>query len=316
MQLTKANIDAIYFTWDLRFKTVYEATPNYWDQFATMAPSGGRENHYPWIAKIPRLRKWVGDRTLNNLQSRGYVLVNDDYEDTLALDRNDILDDQLGVYQGYLDALAQQAKLWPDDIVTAALEAGTTALAFDGQPFFHSAHPVDVDNSSAGTFQNNFDNTATGGSVSRPLTPANYQLIRSTMMGYKGEDGRSLNIVPDLLIVPPALEATGKQIVEADLLAPVAAFGAQAAQVGSNVLKGTAKLLVNPYLTSDTVWYMACTSRAIKPLIFQQRQAPVFVAKNNVTDDNVFFQKKFIFGVDARGAAGYSLPFLMARANT
>lgn len=315
MQINKANIDAIFYTWDLRFKQVYDNTPVLWEQFATMAPSGGRENHYPWIAKIPRLRKWLGDRVLNNLQARGYVLVNDDYEDTLALDRNDILDDQLGVYQGYLESLAQQAKLWPDDIVTAALEAGTVATGFDGQPFFHNAHPVDVDNSVAGTYQNNFDNTATGGSSSMPLTPGNYQTVRSKMMGIKGEDGRSLGIIPNLLIVPPALEAVGRQLIQADFLAPVASFGAQAAQVGSNVLKGTATLLVDPYLTNDTTWYLACTNRSIKPLIFQQRQAPVFVSKNNVTDDNVFFQKKFIFGVDARGAAGYSLPFLIARAN-
>lgn len=54
-------------------------------------------------------------------------------------------------------------------------------------------------------------------------------------------------------------------------------------------------------------WYLADLSSGLKPLIYQTREATKFVAKNSLTDDNVFFQKQFIFGVDARYNVGYGL---------
>jgi phage major head subunit gpT-like protein len=44
--------------------------------------------------------------------------------------------------------------------------------------------------------------------------------------------------------------------------------------------------------------------------VFQNRQNPEFVSKDDPTDDNVFMRRQFVYGVDARGNAGYSLPFL------
>lgn len=52
-------------------------------------------------------------------------------------------------------------------------------------------------------------------------------------------------------------------------------------------------------------WYLLDTKRALKPLIFQNRKSPVFVAKTNPTDDNVFNADQFVYGVDARRNAGF-----------
>jgi len=52
-------------------------------------------------------------------------------------------------------------------------------------------------------------------------------------------------------------------------------------------------------------WYVLDTSRAIKPLIFQRRKAPQFVAKDKPTDDNVFDRATFKYGVDSRCNAGF-----------
>ncbi len=54
-------------------------------------------------------------------------------------------------------------------------------------------------------------------------------------------------------------------------------------------------------------WYVADMSRSTKPLIFQDRKSMEFVAKTSLTDDSVFHQKKFLFGVDARYNVGYGL---------
>ena len=76
----------------------------------------------------------------------------------------------------------------------------------------------------------------------------------------------------------------------------------------SNVMKGTADVLVAPQLAgTDTTWYLFDTTKPMKPFIYQNRQAPQFTFLNRPDSENLFFRKKFIFGADARAAAGYGL---------
>jgi phage major head subunit gpT-like protein len=52
-------------------------------------------------------------------------------------------------------------------------------------------------------------------------------------------------------------------------------------------------------------WYVLETRRAIRPLIYQNRKAPNFVALTAETDDNVFNRSQYVYGVDARRNAGF-----------
>jgi len=56
---------------------------------------------------------------------------------------------------------------------------------------------------------------------------------------------------------------------------------------------------------SGTAWYLLDCSRSLKPIIFQQRKAPNFVAKTSETDGNVFHANEFIYGSDSRCNVGY-----------
>jgi len=58
---------------------------------------------------------------------------------------------------------------------------------------------------------------------------------------------------------------------------------------------------------AGTPWYLLDVSRAIKPIIFQQRQAYKFVAMDRVDDESVFTRKLFRYGVDARVNVGFGL---------
>jgi phage major head subunit gpT-like protein len=60
----------------------------------------------------------------------------------------------------------------------------------------------------------------------------------------------------------------------------------------------------NTIAGANPAWYLLDASRALKPLIFQNRKSPNFVAKANESDDNVFFQKEYVYGVDARRNVG------------
>ena len=68
---------------------------------------------------------------------------------------------------------------------------------------------------------------------------------------------------------------------------------------------------------SGTAWYLLDTRKIIKPLIFQSRRAYEFVAKDKLTDENVFDRNKFSYGVDGRCNGGYGMwQFAYASKNT
>jgi phage major head subunit gpT-like protein len=124
-------------------------------------------------------------------------------------------------------------------------------------------------------------------------------------MSYTDETGEPLGIIPDTLFVPPALADTANTIVTVE-------FGASGA---TNVQRGQARVVMVPQLANQaTTWYLADTSSAIKPLVWQEREAPILVSKTDVDEEAVFWQKQFIWGIEARGAAGYGPWFLAARA--
>ena len=56
---------------------------------------------------------------------------------------------------------------------------------------------------------------------------------------------------------------------------------------------------------SGPSWYVLETRRALKPLIFQNRKSPNFVAITSETDDDVFKRAQYVYGVDARRNAGF-----------
>jgi phage major head subunit gpT-like protein len=58
---------------------------------------------------------------------------------------------------------------------------------------------------------------------------------------------------------------------------------------------------------SGNAWFLLDTSKPIKPLIFQKRRDYALTAKDDPSDDNVFHQNEFLYGVDARVAVGFGL---------
>ncbi len=70
------------------------------------------------------------------------------------------------------------------------------------------------------------------------LNAANFAAARAAMMSFSADGGRKIGISPKILLVPPSLEEAALNIVNTE----VGAAGA------SNPWKGTAKLIVTPYL--------------------------------------------------------------------
>lgn len=293
MLITKTSLQALQTSFSAIYATGWESTMPKLEGLATQVPSSTRTNTYGWMARLLKMRKWDGPRLIQNLNSHAYTLENEPYELTVGCDRDDIEDDQLGIYNPLFDELGRQSRKWPDQVLKTVLQAGTTNLGFDGVAFFASTHALNP----AGNQANNFTGTA--------LSATNFGTVRAAMMGFTGEDGEPLGVSPDTLVVPPQLEDTANVIVTAE-------FGSSGA---SNVQKGQARVVVVPELANQaTTWYVFDSSHAIKGLVWQLRKAPEFVSKTALTDDNVFFSKQFVWGVDGRGVGGYGPWFLASRA--
>lgn len=59
---------------------------------------------------------------------------------------------------------------------------------------------------------------------------------------------------------------------------------------------------------AGTPWFLLCSNQSVKPIIYQERKPATFVTKDKEEDDNVFNQRRFIYGADLRCNVGYGLP--------
>ena len=290
MLVNKANLTAVFITLKTTFNKAFAEAPSLWEKTTMKVPSGSSQNDYTWLSRFPKMIKWLGSKTVKVLKAFTYTVVNDDYEATVEVDRNDIEDDSLGMYGPQAMEAGFSSKQLPDELDAELKNDAFTNLCFDGQYFY------DTDHSVAGSSVSN-KGTAALSAVNKAGVAASYGAARLAIMNFKDDEGRPLGLIPNLLEVGPALEATGKLICNNPKLE----------DDKPNPYHGTAELLVNPRLTSSTQWMLHVTNRPLKPFIYQERKAPVFVQQVNPDSDDVYLRKKFKFGAEARAAGGYGL---------
>lgn len=290
MLINAANLATIFINLKTTFNKAFDGAPSLWEQTTMRVPSTGAQNDYSWLSRFPKMRKWLGEKVVKSLEAYKYTVVNDDWEATVEVDRNDIEDDNLGIYGPQAQEAGYSAKQLPDEIDADLKNNAFATLCYDGQYFY------DTDHSVAGSSVSN-KGTAALSAASTSAAASSYGTARTAIMSFKDDEGRPLALIPDLLEVPPALEATARLLCESDKLT----------DQSPNPYKGTARVLVNPRLTSSTAWFLHVTTRPLKPFIYQERKAPVFVQQTDMNADDVFMRKKYKFGAEARGAGGYGL---------
>ena len=232
--ITPALLQSLFTGFKKNFEDAKSEAPTQYTKIATVIKSTTKSNTYGWLGKFPSLRKWVGDRVIESMKTHGYQIVNEDFEATVGVDRNDIEDDELGIYAPMFAEMGRSAGIHPDELCFGLLGAGFTTPCYDGQYFFDTDHPVYPKADGTGT----------------PVLTANVVVDA----GYQGEP-----------------------------------------------------------------WFLLDTSRALKPIIFQDRKSPELIAMTKIDDEAVFTRKEFRYGVDCRDAAGFGfwqLAFANKRALT
>lgn len=309
MQITPDSLRTLRTAINMLFKGARTKAMPVWKDFASKVSSTTRTMHFPQTSSLQRLRRWDGERKVVNGKSYDYTVTHEKFELTAGIPVEEIEDDNVGAYNDMIEDMGLQSELWPDDLAFELLLRGENSAypGFDGKAFFANDHEL----KSGSTIDNLIGSTA--------LTKANLAAVIAQMMSWVGEDGRSLRVRPTLLAIPPNLEETARQILMGATIAEV--FGSNtAAAAASNTMQGRLQYRVYPELATaaggnDTSWYVFDTSRSTKPIVLAERKAPKLTFKNEEQDDNVFWDDEVIFGVRARGVAGWGPFHLGAKCN-
>lgn len=143
MQINQGSLRTLFIGFNAAFKSGLDSqAASQYGRIATTVPSTTREQDYGWLGKIPNVREWVGDRVVHNITQAGYTIRNKSYELTIAVSRDDIKDDNLGIYGPMFTELGAASGAHYDQLVFSLLKAGFATACYDKQYFFDTDHPV------------------------------------------------------------------------------------------------------------------------------------------------------------------------------
>lgn len=142
--------------------------------------------------------------------------------------------------------------------------AFTSALSEDGLTLCNSAHL----NAAGGNSQSNTGTAA--------LTMANIKTTRTNMRGYTNYRGDKLNVMPDELAVPNALEEDAWEIVRSS-------GRPDTTNRADNFYNGMFNLYVWPWLTDANNWFMMASQLRKQNLLWFQRIALEIYGEGNLT---------------------------------
>ena len=300
MDITSETLKSMGKAFDISFqKGLTTAKPEH-EAFSATVKSSTKSVYYPFLATLGGIREWVGDRQVLNVSGKELEVKNRKFEGTIAVSRDDVQDDQTGLYGLLLQDLGARAASFPGLLASEALVAGVAGAWCDGKSFFNSSRK--------------YNKATINNTTSSALSVDSYAAARSIMRQYKGHDGLPMGARPSLLVVGPKNESTAFDILKNELT--VKARTVDAAVVGGavkNAWLGTCDYLVLDYLADDydDYWFLMDASKPLKPVLIQEREAPVLTALIQETDSDVFKRDEFLYGVRMRYAATLTMPHMV-----
>jgi phage major head subunit gpT-like protein len=145
MIINNSNLSFLTTGFKASYQQGFKGVAPMWQRVASLIPSTTKTNAYAWLGQFPMLREWIGERQYQSVMESGYELANKKFEATIKVKRDDIEDDQYGVYGSLFTEYGRAAATHPDVEIFAAILAGESSVCFDGQYFFDTDHPVGIE---------------------------------------------------------------------------------------------------------------------------------------------------------------------------
>jgi phage major head subunit gpT-like protein len=114
-----------------------------WKKITTVTQSTREAEEYGWLDSDSVIREWLGDRVVQRLKTGGMKIVNRDFEGTVGVKKNQILDNRLGDLNIPMRNLGAKVEEFPNKLVFNLLATAQTELCYDGSPFFDTAHKLE-----------------------------------------------------------------------------------------------------------------------------------------------------------------------------
>lgn len=292
-------------------QSMREANPIY-TKFCDVRKSTGRDEEYALVGSVPGMRKWLGERDFAELTSAGFVITNEDFESSFAINRFDFDDDRIGIYDGLIAEHGDECAYHPDELLFEAINLGESKECWDGQFFYDTDHEW----RDSGVQSNDLTHPAASGTT--PTTSefkAAYNAAVLQMLGFKKDNGKfwirpkansGTKIAIDNLVcrVPPALfevaTAAFEQVTRIEL------DGSNFAGT-SNIVISKPEVVAIQYMGdgyengSDAKFDVDYLGGRLKPFIFQLRK-PLDQQVKGLEDIEGKWAK---FMAEARYAVGY-----------
>ena len=219
-----------------------------------------------------------------------------------------------------------QAAYWPQKLIANLLKNGHSAgqLAYDGQIFFSTSHPVNPFQSGAGTFSNLLSSVPVDTSVTVDVALTNLSSIYSSICSIKmpnGVDPRMLR--PKKILCSPKLFPRMVQLTNAKTIAQAAASGGGGADVEALIKSlGFAQPVQCDELAgfeSDTTFFVVAdqvSSSQLGALVYVDREpfkVNYYTGQGGGTGVDAILDRanELEWHTSGRNTAGYGHPFLI-----
>ena len=142
MIINSATLASVQTGFKAAFQIGFAGAESQYAKVAMTTKSGTAQETYTWLGQFPRMREWIGDRVINNLSAEGWTIPNREFEQTIAVPRTKIEDDQYGIYKPMFQEMGKDAADQPDRLVFELMAQGFDRPCYDGQRFYDTDHPV------------------------------------------------------------------------------------------------------------------------------------------------------------------------------
>lgn len=238
---------------------------------------------------IPQMREWVGDRLVKNLTRKQIPIEKKDWEATIGVNVDDLKFDKLDQVRAQIRLMARSYVAHFVKFAKDLMLGGFTSNAYDGQFFFDTDH-VGVDGASVSN-----KSTAT-------FSAAAWATAQSEASKLADEDSEFLlNVQWNHIFYGPLAEA-----------AVMTTFGQRVLASGEeniylNAIPAENRIKFDE-LGSTAKWFLFdLRYPELKPFALMIVGGLNSVAKDAPTDDNVFWSREMVYGIDSTDNADYML---------
>ena len=307
------------FSDEFRTALALGAVEKWAETLGLVKSSNAIKSTYPIPVHAAGYSEFKGNMKYRSLYSRSLSMKPKEWQDGVSESARIIEAPDFGGWNEQPAAMALEAERAPNDWVARKLE-GFPLLHLDyyrdedtgaasAIPLFSDAHPVNVFDSSLGTFDN--DHGASG--INSTMITAAKTRFRQKA----GPNGKPLGLRLTHMLVPAALEEAAREFLEQDLLIQAVENAAGdenvAAVTQRNRHKGTVQLLVSDELAAaDEIFLFSRNKPGLFPWIVQREGAPEEILHDK---SSAMYKSELKVGLSyiLRGNAAAALPHCIER---